>query len=277
MDEPPPKKQPAGAAMWLVTFADLMALLMCFFVLLLSFSEIDVQKYKQVAGSMAKAFGVQRKTVADQAPMGTSFVAREFTPGRPNSRPIDLSVAQTIPSLAPMQRAPTAHDTTEKIAELLKKGLEDEIEDGDVEVFTEEHSVVIRIREKGAFASGQAELLAPFHPTLEKIALLLQDPNFRIIVAGHTDSVPIRTSRFRSNWELSSARAVTVIHALQKATGMAAHHFVLQGYGSVNPIASNDTSEGRALNRRVEIVIRHDASLEQTTQSDSPSTDSRPS
>ncbi|MDX1657154.1 MAG: flagellar motor protein MotB, partial [Candidatus Competibacteraceae bacterium] len=83
LEAPPEKKKAAGAPLWLATFADLMSLLMCFFVLLLSFSEMDIEKYKQVAGSMAQAFGVQKKVTAHDTPMGTSYVAREFSPGRP--------------------------------------------------------------------------------------------------------------------------------------------------------------------------------------------------
>ena len=244
--------------MWMVTFADLMAILMCFFVLLLSFSELDIQKYKQVAGSMAKAFGVQRQIISDDPPMGTSFVAREFSPGRPDQKPIQIAMNEALPVVPTVQRASPTKNPVAEMVERLRDGLQEEIELGLIEVETQPDQIIIRIRERGSFPSASAELLRPFQPVIAKIGALLEDTHARIVVAGHTDSLPISTARFRSNWELSSARAVTVIHGLLATTTIPAHRFVLEGHADVHPIAPNDTAENRALNRRVELLIEHD-------------------
>lgn len=258
MDDQQAKRAAAGSPMWMVTFADLMAILMCFFVLLLSFSELDVQKYKQVAGSMAKAFGVQRQIVSDDPPMGTSFVAREFSPGRPDPKPIQIIMNQSLPVVPTVQRASPTKNPVAEMVERLRDGLENEIARGLIDVETQPDHVIIRIREHGSFPSASAELLRPFRPVMAKIGTLLEDADARIIVAGHTDSLPISTGRFRSNWELSSARAATVLHELLTTTTIAGDRFVLEGHGDVRPIAPNDTAENRALNRRVELLIEHD-------------------
>jgi len=259
MMDQPPKKPNAGGAKWLVTFADLMALLMCFFVLLLSFSEMDVQKYKEVAGSMANAFGVQRKVPANEPPMGTSFVAKEFSPGQPSSKPI--SVIENLAMWSPLRvrRGRPSQDEGKDIAERIRQGLAREIELGLVQVVLEPDRVIVRIRERASFPSGSAELLQPFRPTMAKIGEILNSTTSRIVVAGHTDSFPISNARYRSNWELSSARAVTVIHELLRSTSIPPSRFVLEGYADVRPIASNDTAKNRALNRRVELIVERDS------------------
>ena len=96
MEEEEPKCPPPGLPLWMGTFADLMSLLMCFFVLLLSFSEMDVLKFKQIAGSMKFAFGVQNRLEVKDIPKGTSIIAQEFRPGRPEPTPIDVIMQQTI-------------------------------------------------------------------------------------------------------------------------------------------------------------------------------------
>ena len=128
-----------GAPMWMATFADLMSLLMCFFVLLLSFSEMDVQKYKQIAGSMKSAFGVQQQVKVEDIPKGTSIIAQEFSPGKPDPSPVDtiqqVTADTTRPSLevgtpdAPrdLTDAEAAEIVEQRIAELLlEKGYEGE-------------------------------------------------------------------------------------------------------------------------------------------------------
>ena len=94
-EAPPKEEQDAGAPAWVMTFADLMSLLMCFFVLLLAFSEMDVQKFKTLSGSMKQAFGVQRQIKADEIPKGTSIIAQEFSPGVPQPTPMQIIQQQT--------------------------------------------------------------------------------------------------------------------------------------------------------------------------------------
>ena len=153
-DSPPQDCEECGGG-WLMTFADLMSLLMSFFVLLLSFSEMDVQKYKQVAGSMQSAFGVQREVKADEIPKGTSLVTTEFSPGRPDPDVIINEMRQettddTKPSLD-FDKESVSVDALE-LAEMLAKVLDDEMSEGMLDVIVEGGKVRIRVRDKDGYA-----------------------------------------------------------------------------------------------------------------------------
>ena len=267
-----------------MTFADLMSLLMCFFVLLLSFAELDVMKFKAIAGSMKLAFGVQREIKAIEVPKGTSIIAQEFSSGKPDPTVIPEIRQQTqeedkqSPEFTDALVAEkdgtdpensTGADGTQEEqeqqqkeyqakldAERLAAALEEEIAAGMIEIETEGVSIIIRIREKGSFASGVARFDPAFEPAIAKLRSSLQEINGTITVAGHTDNVPISTRLYRSNWDLSSARGVSVVHAMLKQSELSPARFVVEGHGDDHPLMPNDSSEGRARNRRVEITIR---------------------
>ncbi|MDZ7752718.1 MAG: flagellar motor protein MotB [Gammaproteobacteria bacterium] len=269
-DTAPARKCPTGLPPWLATFADLMALLMCFFVLLLSFSEMDVIKYKQVAGSMKEAFGVQRQIEAKIMPKGTSIIAQEFSPGKPQPTVINEMRQQTTDETRDhldwsqsdlKEQGEGEHEKDEEPAPdaqqlFIQESLREEVHEGLIEIETEPGMTLIRIQEKGSFPSGRADVTPGFVPTMEKIAAVLAETRGNIYVAGHTDDIPIATARFRSNWELSAARSVTVVHNLIEYGNMAPERFLVEGHADAAPLASNDTPEGRALNRRVEIIVR---------------------
>ena len=259
--------KPAGAPKWMVTFADLSTLLLCFFVLLLSFSEMDVAKFKQLAGSMREAFGVQAEIKSKHIPKGTSIVAQEFSPGRPQPTVINEVRQFTIDSNKNTLDFVDPDDVVEmkEFQEQVEKAKEDtrkaeealslEIEEGMIEVRTIGARTVIHIREKGSFALGSADVKESFLPVLAKIHGVLRQTEGLIRVSGHTDNLPIATLRFRSNWELSSARSVSVLHELMEIEGLDPARFVVAGYADTRPVATNDDSSGRARNRRVDISI----------------------
>ncbi len=256
-DEAPPES--GGVPAWVMTFADLMTLLMCFFVLLLAFSEMDAAKFKLLSGSMKNAFGVQAQVEVDAIPKGTSLIATEFSPGRPEPTPMPVVEQETINSdkntldlVNPEERE---EDEAEEEAERLREALKEEIEEGLVAVETDGSRVIIHVLEKGSFRSGDATVERAFLPTLEKIAGLVAEADGLIRVAGHTDPVPISNPRFRSNWELSAARAVSVAHELLKEDTLDPQRIAVTGHADTRPQVANDTSEGRARNRRVEIRI----------------------
>ncbi|MEL7374316.1 MAG: type VI secretion system protein TssL, long form, partial [Pseudomonadota bacterium] len=147
------------------------------------------------------------------------------------------------------------NDELEREAERIRRALEAEIQDGALAVVTEQDKVVIHVLEKASFGSGDATVRQTFKPTLSKIANLLTSSNGRIDVAGHTDNVPISTSRFRSNWELSTGRAVSVAQLLLGNAELEPRRFTVTGHADTQPRAENDTAEGRAANRRVDIRI----------------------
>lgn len=144
----------------------------------------------------------------------------------------------------------------ENQAQDLEKQLSDEIQKGEIRLKKYHDRIIINIDDRISFDSGQSELKKNFLPTLEKISkILAQYPEYYIIVEGHTDDVPIKTARFRNNWQLSTERALSVLDYLLKNTDLDPRRFSAVGYGEYRPIVSNDTKENRALNRRVDIVV----------------------
>ena len=272
-DQSPANSEEEEGGGWITTFADLMSLLMCFFVLLLSFAEMDLDKFKAIAGSMRLSFGVQREIKAADNPVGTSIIAQEFSPGRPqptainevrqstmdaNKQTLEFTDATNQGDLEDdghVREAIEAVTETAADAEKLIDSLADEVEKGMVQIETAGTKIIIRIREKGSFPSGGAHFRADFLPAIAKLRLLLVNIEGTIVVAGHTDNIPIKTARFRSNWELSASRAVSVVHELLDTQALEPERFVVEGHGGAHPIAPNDTAENRALNRRVEMII----------------------
>jgi chemotaxis protein MotB len=260
-----PKCDP-GLPPWLATFADLMSLLMCFFVLLLSFSEIDAVRFKKMAESMKDAFGVQRVIPATDVVMGTSVIKQEFSPSSLQEPTPDNEVRQTtteekeqlevnkeVMDAVAKKIAEDVKQQTEDLQEALKK----EIKDGLISIETEKAKIIVRIQEKGSFPSGSADLNPGFLDVVARISDEVAKFPGRVVVAGHTDDVPISTSRFRSNWDLSAARAVTVVHALLRNPQIDPKQVLVEGYADSHPVVPNDSPEHRAQNRRVELVLIH--------------------
>jgi len=262
-----PKCPPAGAPLWLATFADLMSLLMCFFVLLLSFATMDAAKFKKMAESLETAFGVQRDIPATEIPMGTSIIAQHFSPAQTQPTPLEqikqstnqkttkLDVSAEDMEQVKQKMLQAKVDEIEDQAEIIKEALAQEIGKGLVSVETEDLKIIIRINEKGSFPSGTAVLKAGFEPVMEKITSAVNDTKGMVHVAGHTDNIPISTDWYRSNWELASGRAVTVADYMMKKKRIDRNRIVVEGYADTRPLVANDSAKNRAKNRRVEIII----------------------
>ena len=292
MENECPKCPPEGLPAWMATFADLMALLMCFFVLLLSFSEMDVLKFKQIAGSMKFAFGVQNKIEVKDIPKGTSVIAMEFRPGRPDPTPIDTIQQRTTEITQQMlefqagnedsaggrqkqrgeQRGGAAQQTAseqkststnqkasqDEVSERMRKvaqQLETQIVDGAIEMESLGQQIIIRIRENGSFSAGSAFLQPQFIPILRKIGSLLADIPGGIEVSGHSDNQQISNELYRSNWDLSSQRAVAVAEELTKAYGFDDSRMSVVGKADTAPLDEGDEAQNLRRNRRVEISI----------------------
>ncbi|MEJ1463887.1 MAG: type VI secretion system protein TssL, long form [Candidatus Sedimenticola sp. (ex Thyasira tokunagai)] len=255
----------AGLPAWLATFADLMSLLMCFFVLLLSFATMDATRFKKMAESMKDAFGVQREVPAYDIVMGTSVIKTEFSPSSVSDPSLIDEVRQQTTDVekqhldveqAKAAMAEQIQKELEQQAEELKEELKEEISEGLVNVETEAGRVIIRIQEKGSFSSGRASLNANFYDVMARIGDAVAKSPGKVVVAGHTDDVPISTTRFRSNWELSSARAVTVVHALLRNSAIDPARVLVEGHADSHPLVPNDSHESRSKNRRVELIIK---------------------
>ncbi len=221
-----PPEEP-GIPGWVVTYGDMMSLLLTFFILLVSFSSIQESKFKEAMESLQGALGVLEKY-----PTALEFKTRIIpTPRQTDNSQIYYMIRR------------------------LEQYLLEQNQDDTVDISLEKDGVLIRIKDKLLFPSGSALLKPEALPVLDKVATILEKAGKEVEVAGHTDAVPIHTERFPSNWELSAARATSVARYFQ-ARGIAPERLSATGYGEYRPIADNATPEGRARNRRVEIFVK---------------------
>ena len=255
----PPKKCPAGLPLWLATFADLMSLLLVLFVLLLTFAEMNVVRYKALAGSMRDAFGlvkedrlsgvieidgsIKRKTAAEVDPTTSPIPVVSIDLTNEEVQEEDFEMDQTAPQ----------EKQVEQVQDAVTKVLKDS--DTGVEVKRTGDEVVITFPSSIAFPSGTDAVNQHFAATIDSLAPILKKSEGQIIVAGHTDNVPITSGRFRSNWDLSAARATAVVHRLIEYGGLNPGRMTVQGYGESRPLVANDSPTNRAKNRRVEVTV----------------------
>lgn len=265
-----PQEEEGDDQAWLATFADLMSLLMCFFVLLLSFSEMDVLKYRQIAGSLRVAFGVQKEIKLPEPPKGTSHIKQEFRPGKPIPSPIKVMQVRRNENLERRKMMERIKEQQDKSYKALTTALRSEIDTNLVDVLRINGEVVVRIKESESFRSGSAVLQPSVYPILGRIAESLDQASGRVVVGGHTDDVPISTAAYPSNWVLSSARAAAVVHHMAKFENFAANQVEIRAYADTRPVVDNDSAENRAINRRVEIIVspHHEADAFQTLPQD---------
>ncbi|GAB4261914.1 MAG: flagellar motor protein MotB [Deferrisomatales bacterium] len=226
-----------GAPAWMATFADMSTLLLTFFVLLLSFANMDAQKFREMLGSVKDAFGVQKETWGD-------YMARSTDP-----LSIDTGGSEGDDSQEAAQPAPSAQQLL-SVVEALFQDL-----GGMAEVGVDEQGVTVRVQGKLLFPSGSAELKPEAAAVLSRVSALLRKYNLDLHILGHTDSVPIETARFPSNWELSSARAAAALRYLVDR-GADPRRLIAVGFADSRPLDTNTTPEGRARNRRVEFLFR---------------------
>lgn len=228
LEDFPRSRRQSGAPAWMVTYADTMGILLAFFIMLVTFSTVDSTKYRHIVDSMEKNFGPNAAEKLQEVLVQTEQEA--------------------------LTRQPTL--TTNSLRQQLLSTLDQEIKQGMVDVSKNNERIVIRFPERFAFPTASETLTEQFSPVIAKIVVLLEKTRGSIIVAGHTDDVPINNERFRSNWELSSSRAVSVIHALLAQSNIPATRFVAEGHAETQPLAPNINAANRASNRRVEISIK---------------------
>ena len=362
-----PKCPPVGAPAWMSTFADMATLLMAFFVLILSFAEFNVPKFKQISGSLKNAFGVQRVLPVVEQPKGTTILSLNFSPSpspsvqetvrqkttleeEPNldlqtkdkdedfkedtkelAKAVEEAVARgdidiqvlgknvvlnftpteaeekELPQLLQetlnaIEKAKSAagksekdilvggiEDKLEQVAkaldsaqealdkqnkekeefkdatkkadlteESLKVALKQEIGQGLVSVEKQDDKVVVTVGAGGAFPSGTAQLTPAAKKIMSNIAEINKKGSSTIKVTGHTDNVPLLFgSQYRDNWDLAAARAASVVQNLQETNVIDAKRLIATSKGETQPIASNQTRQGRSKNRRIEIEINY--------------------
>ena len=222
-----------GAA-WMATFADMMTLLLTFFVLLISFASMDVIKFQMMLGSVKDAMGVQYQHPGAIPAVSTTPVQLSETEG---STKLDL-MKENI-----------------SILNAIRQSIEEAQLEGLVEAELSERGVIIRVKGQVLFDLGDAALRQEGLPLLDTIAGLSEEFDTSLMIEGHTDGLPISTSQYPSNWELSTARAISAMRYFVRADLMPSERLGVAGYADVRPVAPNDTPENRARNRRIEFVF----------------------
>jgi chemotaxis protein MotB len=246
-------KPHANHERWLVSYADFITLLFAFFVVLYASSQADKKKAAQVAASIKGAFQ-QLGVFTGSATEGIGVLG---SPGVPHPDLTDAPL-KLVKVAGANEKNPGVGGFGVDVDELrrqLESALGDEIRQHEVQMRVTPEGLVVSLREVGFFNSGQAELLDNGHSALTRIATVLGGRGFEIRVEGHTDNVPVHNSRFKSNWELSSARATTVVALLIERHSFDPALVSAAGYSEYRPLGSNDTAEGRAANRRIDLVV----------------------
>ena len=346
---------PGGSPPWMATFADMATLLMAFFVLILSFANVNVPKFEQVSGSLKVAFGVARVIPRIEIPMGETIISMEFTPTNAErtlipdkSQKVEDASRKNIRDMTQENDAPFSQenelaevmealeeeiaaalvevrvDGPEIIVEIVETGnksealesqiglgnivpqevleiakkvsdlqtnlessievrlqqdkeenqwgsdvdgeeskydkiktrLSEQIDQGLVEIERDGDKVILRLGQQDSFDSGRAEIKATFESTLKTVGDALNDVGGLVKIEGHTDDVPVGfSSRYRSNWDLSSARSAAVADYIIGSTELEPGNVSVAGFADSRPIDSNSTSEGRARNRRIEVIV----------------------
>jgi len=247
------KKAHANHERWLVSYADFITLLFAFFVVLYASSQADKKKAAQVSASIKGAFqqlGVFTGSATDDVGI----------PGSPGIPRPDLMEAP-VRLIKVASSSDNDHGWSgfgvdvDELRHQLESALGDEIRQHEVQMRVTPEGLVVSLREVGFFSSGQAELLENGHTILTRIATVLGGRGFEIRVEGHTDNVPVHNSRFKSNWELSAARSTTVVSLLIERHRFDPSLISAAGYSEYRPLADNDSPQGRAANRRIDLVV----------------------
>lgn len=248
---------------WLLTYADLITLLMIFFVVLYSMSKVDAQRFAAVAESLNKALGggTPAKIELSTSPVGPSL----FTTGTPSSKttaPGNGTDPNNTAYTKPDTNTSHGNGDTEKMSlDAIKAKLDKFALDNGIQTTLvtsiEERGLVVRIQETLLFESGSAVITAQAREILEKISTVLSTAPNQIRVEGHTDNLPIHTAQFPSNWELSVIRSTNVVQILQRGGLLTPDRLSATGYGEYRPISSNDIDAGRGKNRRIDLIILH--------------------
>ncbi len=232
---------------WLVSYADFITLLFAFFVVLYASAEMDKKKVVELSTAIQGAF--QQMGVFANTPSAAPSEAKNGV--RCATTPSTSTAGTPMNNTAASVGQGNAYDVQRELESILSN----EIKQHEIEMRVTPEGLVLSLREVGFFNSGQARLLPSAVPKLARIAGVLNAHGFDIRVEGHTDDVPIHTSAFQSNWELSTARATEVVTLLVENYHLDPLKISAAGYGPYRPVASNQTAEGRGMNRRVDLVI----------------------
>jgi chemotaxis protein MotB len=235
---------------WLVSYADFITLLFAFFVVMYAMANQDKAKIKQVADSIARSFGGN----SSMMDLGTGNVVTIFqNPQSPLGTVLDNPVGRTnaLPPMNP-ELAKIADQVEQSISyQLTSTDLKDTLQ-----MVYDDRGLVIRFNANKLFKPGQINVERKYQPIIDKIAKILEEGDRVIRVEGHTDDTPIPPNdKIQTAWELSSGRAIWIVRYMKAKFNIPTVRLSAAGYADGQPLASNKTEEGRAINRRVEIVV----------------------
>lgn len=220
-----------GAPAWMTTFADMMSLLLTFFVLLLSFATMDIVKFRDAMGSINEALGFMQSQSA-------------IFKHSPNAAPVEKQASSTVPQTK----------SSLLVNELNEFIVQNELQE-DAEVEASDRGVILRVRGRMLFQPHMAELKHESQTVFEKISELMKDFSGNLSIEGHTDNIPASGGKFSSKWEISAARAYASLTFLREKEAVDLKRMHIAGLGDIHPLAPNDTPEGRAKNSRIEFIF----------------------
>ncbi|MEW8955125.1 OmpA family protein [Clostridium sp.] len=221
-----------GIDEWILTYSDTVTLLLTFFILLYTFSTVDNQKLQSISQAFQSMFtGQPGQTIVE----GTGV---------------------TVDSNLEADVDPSSIDgEAYELYEQVKTFIDENQLDASLQIKEDERGIILQMKDSILFESGNAELKEESIPILSQLSSLINSLDNPVIVEGHTDNVPINNYIFKSNWELSTARAVSVVRYFIEGKGLNPERFTASAYGEYKPIAPNDSDENRAKNRRVNILL----------------------
>lgn len=244
------EEEPENHERWLVSYADFITLLFAFFVVMYAISSVNEGKYRVLSNSLGNAFGT--------APVGPPAFKESGKPAFKDSGLPTLPAPPRVIGPSRLHRSDVAlrreREQMTDLARDLLDALAPLVREGKVRVTQSAHGVSVEISASVLFASGDAQLTPQSIDALQAVARVLRKDRHAIQVEGHTDNVPIRNAAYPSNWELSAVRASAVARLFIE-DGVAESRLTAIGHAANEPIASNDTPEGRARNRRVNLMI----------------------
>lgn len=240
---------------WLVSYADFITLLFAFFVVLYASSQVDQRKVGKLALAIQVAF--QEMGIFQSSSTQVPIDMQEPMPFSPVQAVENLKRNSELGQVAarPEGGLGAGNGDLVNLQRELETALTAEIGRKEISLRREPDGLVLSLREVGFFDSGSAQMKPASLPIFDRIATMLRERKYRLRIEGHTDNVPIHNAQFPSNWELSTARATEVVRILIVREGYAASELSAAGYAEYHPVVSNRTLEGRASNRRVDIVI----------------------
>ncbi len=236
---------------WLIPYADLLTLLLALFIVLYSSAQVDQKKFDQIRQAFSVAFSNGSPDL-----LNSMKTVPQVTDGTPTTTPLQ-NVSESTKNMAYMQE----NEQLVQAKKVIDKYIADNNLTGELSTVLTEEGLMIRIKDTALFQSGSADLLSESRRFGAEIAKMLLVLPQKVVISGHTDTIPINTKEFPSNWDLSSKRALNFMRFLLTQEKLQPERFSAIGYGEYRPVTPNITEDDRSKNRRVEILIMRNVKL----------------